>query len=116
MKTLTKLVLAAGAGYALRAYVKKDAILTNDALKNSVDRRISIEDMTWPRRPTFMEHQADFFGQKFAHWLFGDVSKNQSSASYDDPNATFFTDNPTRDPKNYYGGTLYNRFGRKGKN
>lgn len=43
MKNFTKLIVAAGVGYALRAYSQKDSLTSNEALRHSVDRRLSVE-------------------------------------------------------------------------
>ena len=43
MKTFTKLALIATAGYIIQARLKRNVLLSNPALKHSVDRRLSVE-------------------------------------------------------------------------
>lgn len=91
MKTSTKVLAAAAAGYALRAYVKRDTIKTNEALRHSVDRRLSVEG-TPAAPPTFVEHMNEWLGRK--------IGTKTSEFLYGKP----------------YTQTRYGNFGRKGQN
>lgn len=104
MKTSTKLVLAAASGYAFRAFLKRDTLKTNDALRHSVDRRLSVEgEHAVPL--TFLERQAERIGRKIGTKL-----------------TQFLFDNPPVQSRHFVPEypssrrTRYTRFGRKGQN
>lgn len=90
MKLLTKLVLAAGAGYALRAYVKKD---------NAETPKVYAP----PRSsgPTISDAVGDYLGKKISYFLWPEQSRGNTQTPYERRYAT-----PSR----------YLRFGRKGSN
>lgn len=99
MKTLTKVLAGAAAGYAFRAYLKRDVLSTNEALKHSVDRRLSVEGYyNVPlTKPTFIERQVERLGDKVYNWTYN-----------------FLYNNYRPDPGSRYDGHF--RFERKGRN
>jgi hypothetical protein len=46
MKKSLKYALIAGAGYAIYTKLKRNELTTNEALKHSVDRRLSVENQS----------------------------------------------------------------------
>lgn len=96
MKTFTKILVAAGAGYALRAYVKRDTIYNNDALKHSVDRRISVEGT-----PSLKTHIGDYVFDMIKNKTYAVLYGNHASA----------TETPYN--RRYGNATRYSRFGRR---
>lgn len=103
MKTLTKYLAAAAAGYALHAYAKKDVLLTKDALKHSDAQYELLEAATWPRKPTFLERQTDRLVSKIHHMLFDGLVVKPSLTEFAYKESKHFGPRPTR----------YNRFGRR---
>jgi hypothetical protein len=111
MRTITKLAIAAASGYALRAYLKKDELTSNEALKHSVDRRLSVEDEPInPPRPSFMERQAERLAAVVAHKVVSfvlDVPNNATQYSRYSGHGRHYS-------RDYYGRpSRYQRFSRR---
>lgn len=108
MKTITKLVLAAASGYALRAYAEKDVRMTEEAMSHPDDnQRVMSEGFSAFKSP-FMNRQVEKLLYKVADKITGFVFDDRNRNAYRMRDVNY----PTRYSRTYSSGSRYARFGR----
>lgn len=114
MNLSTKIFIAAGVAYVLNVNAKRRRELeTNEALKHSVDRRLSVEGA-----PTFksvvLGHLSDRISRKVGSWLYDGIESQSRSAYLDSRYDQERSQKPRNGRVRYI--TRYARFGRRGNN
>lgn len=114
MKTITKLVLAAASGYALRAYSKRDVQMTEEAVTHPDNNQRIMDDGFNAFKSPFMNRQAEKLLYKMADKITGFIFDERYMQRYQPRTHNGYRS--SRYNRTYAGNTRYARFGRQGRN